>query len=96
MTAALEHQQPSECLEFLDSIAETCGKKARAPHLARFELLKRVGSSNVALRAIMEPVKLMRLYFEQFGNKGCTVGDLRLYLNLLNFEEQSQLLESVS
>ncbi|CAD6234182.1 GSCOCG00007626001-RA-CDS [Cotesia congregata] len=96
LTAALEHQQPSECLEFLDSIAETCGKKARAPHLARFELLKRVGSSNVALRAIMEPVKLMRLYFEQFGNKGCTVGDLRLYLNLLNFEEQSQLLESMN
>ncbi|XP_034949721.1 N-alpha-acetyltransferase 25, NatB auxiliary subunit [Chelonus insularis] len=96
LTAALEHQQPSECLEFLDSVAENCGKKARAPHLARFELLKRISSSETVLRSIMEPVKLMRMYFEKFGNKGCTVGDLRLYLDLLTSAEQLKLLEGIN
>ncbi|XP_011304536.1 N-alpha-acetyltransferase 25, NatB auxiliary subunit [Fopius arisanus] len=96
LTSALEHQKPTECLEFLDKIAETSGKKVRGPQLGRFELLKRCNSVEIHLRDVLEPVKLMRKYFEQFGNKGCIVGDLRLYLDLFTDNERIQLFQEIS
>ncbi|XP_015121596.1 N-alpha-acetyltransferase 25, NatB auxiliary subunit [Diachasma alloeum] len=96
LTSALQHQKPTECLEFLDKIGETSWKKVRGPQLGRFELLKRCTSAEINLREVIDPVKLMRGYFEQFGNKGCIVGDLRLYLDLLSEDERTELFRGIS
>jgi hypothetical protein len=37
----------------------------------------------------------MRQYFKQFGTKGCTVADLKLYLHLLSDADKEELLENV-
>ncbi|KAK0171898.1 hypothetical protein PV328_005290 [Microctonus aethiopoides] len=95
LTAALHYEHPSICLEYLDLTVESCESNARAPHLARFELLKRVGTKDFTLRTLIEPVKLMRQYFESFGHKGCMVSDFKLYLNVLTSEEQLDLLECI-
>lgn len=92
----MHYEHPSICLEYLDLTVESCESNARAPHLARFELLKRVGTKDFTLRTLIEPVKLMRQYFESFGHKGCVVSDFKLYLNVLTSEEQLDLLECVS
>lgn len=95
LLAALKFQKPEECLNFLDKVISTSEKKVRAPYLAKFELLKRTHSGEV-IENCVEPVDLMHQYFSQFGEKGCVVGDLRLYLDLLTPTGKSQLLQKVS
>lgn len=94
LTSALKQQTPSECLEFLNKISTTSARRVRAPLLGRFELLKRIDASD-ELRSKLDTVDLMRQYFVQFGEKGCVVGDLKLYLNVLEPSEQLELLRKV-
>ena len=94
LLAALKFQKPEECLNFLDKVISTSEKKVRAPYLAKFELLKRTHSGEV-IENCVEPVDLMQQYFSQFGEKGCVVGDLRLYLDLLTPTGKSQLLQKI-
>lgn len=90
--AALKFQQPAECLDFFNDIINNSEKKVRAPYMARLELLKGT-STDEELQSSSQPVELMREYFSHFGEKGCVVGDLQLYLNLLSSEAKSELLE---
>jgi len=92
LLAALKFQQPEECLDFFNGIIKTSEKKVRAPYLARLELLKRTRTEE-DLQCSLQPVDLMRQYFSKFGEKGCVVGDLQLYLNLLAPETKLELLE---
>lgn len=92
--AALKFQQPTECLDFLNNIINTSEKKIRAPYLARLDLLERA-YTNEDLQNSLQPVDFMRQYFAQFGEKGCVVGDLRLYLNLLTPKAKFELFEQV-
>lgn len=89
----MEFQQPTECLDFLNNLINTSEKKIRAPYLARLELLERTHDED--LRYSLQPVDFMHQYFSQFGEKGCVVSDLRLYLNLLTSKARSELLEKV-
>jgi len=68
-------------------------KKIRAPYLARLELLKRCQTED--LQCSMTSMNFMHQYFSQFGEKGCVVGDLRLYLNLLKPKSKFELFEKV-
>lgn len=94
LSAALKFQQPTECLDFLNNIINTSEKSIRAPYLARLDLLKRAHISE-DLECSLQPVDFMREYFAQFGEKGCVVGDLRLYLNLLTPKMKIELFEKV-
>lgn len=94
ITAVLNFQQPAECMDYLNDIINTSEKKVRAPYLARLELLKRAYVEG-DLQHNVQSVDLMQQYFAQFGDKACVVGDLRLYLNLLTFENKLELLKKV-
>lgn len=94
LSAALKFQQPTECLDFLNNIINTSEKRIRAPYLARLDLLERA-YINEGLQCSLQPVDFMRQYFAQFGEKGCVVGDLRLYLNLLTSKTKFELFEKV-
>lgn len=95
LIAALKLQKPEECLNFLDTIIAAFEKKFRAPYLAKFELFKLTQDGEV-IENVTEPVDLMYQYFSQFGEKGCVVGDLRLYIHLLTPTGKLQLLQKVS
>ncbi|XP_015610022.1 N-alpha-acetyltransferase 25, NatB auxiliary subunit isoform X2 [Cephus cinctus] len=96
LKASLKHQTPKECLDFLnETAASTQGTKARAPHLARFELLVQIQDSEEAQK-LLDPVQLMRQYFAMFGEKSCVVGDLKLYLNLLTSPSKLNLLQQIN
>lgn len=95
LSMALKFQQSMECLDFLNSIINISEKKNRAPYLARLELLKHT-CTNKNLQCSLQSVNLMHQYFSQFGEKGCVVSDLRLYLNLLTPKEKLELLTKVS
>ncbi|KAL6448145.1 hypothetical protein ACFW04_000276 [Cataglyphis niger] len=94
LSAALKFQQPTECLDFLNNIINTSEKSIRAPYLARLDLLKRAHIDE-DLQCSLQPVDFMREYFTQFGEKGCVVGDLRLYLNLLTSNMKIELFEKI-
>ncbi|EZA56704.1 N-alpha-acetyltransferase 25, NatB auxiliary subunit [Ooceraea biroi] len=94
LLAALKFQQPAECLDFFNNIIKTSEKKVRAPYLARLELIKRTRTDE-DLQCSSQPVDFMRQYFSQFGEKGCVVGDLQLYLDLLTPEAKLELLEKI-
>lgn len=94
LIAALKSETPKSCLEFLNEIVSSRGETARAPRLARFELLKHAHELKIELDSF-DPVDLMRQYFSQFGEKGCVVGDLRLYLHLLKPEQRLELINKV-
>lgn len=91
---ALNFQQPTECLDFLNNIINTSENKIRAPYLARLELLKRTYTDEDT-QYNLQSVDLMHQYFSQFGEKGCVVSDLRLYLNILTPKGKAELLEKV-
>ncbi|XP_029676321.1 N-alpha-acetyltransferase 25, NatB auxiliary subunit [Formica exsecta] len=94
LLAALKFQQPTECLDFLNNIINTSEKSIRAPYLARLDLLKHAHISE-DLQCSLQSVDFMREYFTQFGEKGCVVGDLRLYLNLLTPKMKIELFEKI-
>lgn len=94
LSAALKFQQPTECLDFLNNIINTSEKGIRAPYLARLDLLKRAYNSEDEQYSL-QTVDFMHQYFAQFGEKGCVVGDLRLYLNLLTSKMKFELFEKV-
>lgn len=94
LLAALKFQQPTECLDFLNNIINTSEKKIRAPYLARLDLLERIRDSDDS-QCSLQSVDFMRQYFLQFGEKGCVVNDLRLYLHLLTPKAKLELLEKV-
>lgn len=94
LSAALKFQQPTECLDFLNDIINTTEKGIRAPYLARLDLLKRAYNSE-DVQCSLQTVDFMHQYFVQFGEKGCVVGDLRLYLNLLTSKMKFELFEKV-
>ncbi|KAF7996942.1 hypothetical protein HCN44_002588 [Aphidius gifuensis] len=93
LTSSLNINKPIDCLEFLQKISDKCGKKYRGPQLGIFELIKR--TNNIELLNNIDIIKLMRKYFNQFGNKGCVVGDLRLYLNLLTDNDKLLLINNI-
>ncbi|XP_043260160.1 N-alpha-acetyltransferase 25, NatB auxiliary subunit [Colletes gigas] len=94
LSAALKYQKPEECLDFFNKIINTSERKVRAPYLAKFELLKRTQSKGIIENA-SKPIGLMHKYFSQFGEKGCVVGDLRLYLDLLTPTGRLLLLKQI-
>lgn len=91
---ALKFQQPTECLDFFNDIINMSEKKIRAPYLARLELLKHTCTDEGA-QYNLQSVDLMHQYFSYFGEKGCVVSDLRLYLNILTPKGKMELLERV-
>lgn len=91
---ALKFQQPEECLDFFNDIINMSENKIRAPYLARLELLKRTCTDKDAQYSL-QSVDLMHQYFTQFGEKGCVVSDLRLYLNILTPKGKTELIERV-
>jgi len=93
LSAALKFQRLTECLDFFNHIINMSEKKIRAPYLARLELLKRCETED--LQYSMTSMNFMHQYFSQFGEKGCVVGDLRLYLNLLTPKFKFELFEKV-
>ncbi|KAI4494650.1 hypothetical protein M0804_000851 [Polistes exclamans] len=94
LSAALKFQEPSECLDFLNEIISSSERKVRGPYLARFELLKRIGENDN--NNLMDCVDFMCQYFENFGEKSCIAGDLRLYLHLLTPAGKEQLLNKIA
>ncbi|CAK9820354.1 N-alpha-acetyltransferase 25, NatB auxiliary subunit [Anthophora plagiata] len=94
LVAALKFQKPIECSNFLNKCIIASGKKVRAPYLAKLELLKLTKGGKV-IENVIEPVDLMYQYFSQFGEKGCVVGDLRLYIHLLTSTGKLQLLQKI-
>ncbi|XP_012253045.2 N-alpha-acetyltransferase 25, NatB auxiliary subunit [Athalia rosae] len=92
LVAAVKSEAPQKCLEFLNEIVSGKGKKARAPRLARFELLKHARLLKIELDSY-DPLELMRQYFTQFGEKGCVVRDLELYLHLLESDKRLNLIK---
>ncbi|KAG5344691.1 NAA25 acetyltransferase, partial [Acromyrmex charruanus] len=93
LSAALKFQRLTECLDFFNHIINMSEKKIRAPYLARLELLKRCQTED--LQCSMTSMNFMHQYFSQFGEKGCVVGDLRLYLNLLTPKSKFELFEKI-
>ncbi|XP_024887489.1 N-alpha-acetyltransferase 25, NatB auxiliary subunit [Temnothorax curvispinosus] len=93
LSAALKFQRLTECLDFFNHIINMSEKKIRAPYLARLELLKRCETED--LQYSMTSMNFMHQYFSQFGEKGCVVGDLRLYLNLLTPKSKFELFEKI-
>ncbi|XP_020285803.1 N-alpha-acetyltransferase 25, NatB auxiliary subunit [Pseudomyrmex gracilis] len=94
LSAALKFQKPTECLDFLNNIINTSEKKIRAPYLARLDLLERIRDSEDS-QCSLQSVDFMRQYFLQFGEKGCVVNDLRLYLHILTPKAKLELLEKL-
>lgn len=91
--AALKYQKPEECLDFLNKIISTSEKKVRAPYLAKLELLKRTRTAENVENG--QSVDLMHQYFSKFGEKGCAVEDLRLYLDLLTPTDKLHLVKKI-
>lgn len=81
-------------MDFLNNIINTSEKGIRAPYLARLDLLKRAYNSE-DVQCSLQAVDFMHQYFAHFGEKGCVVGDLRLYLNLLTSKMKFELFEKV-
>lgn len=94
LTAALEFHKPSECMDYLNNIISTCENKVRGPYLAQLELFKRLSKED-NFQTDYKLTDLMYQYFSKFGEKGCIVGDLRLYLHLLTSTEKIKLLQEV-
>ncbi|KAG7208761.1 hypothetical protein KM043_014956 [Ampulex compressa] len=94
LSAALKYQKPADCMDFINKIMSTSERKARAPYLAKFELLKRTRTGEDGSNT-QELVNLMHQCFSELGEKGCIVGDLRLYLNLLSPADRLQLLQTI-
>ncbi|XP_046415416.1 N-alpha-acetyltransferase 25, NatB auxiliary subunit [Neodiprion fabricii] len=94
LAAALKSETPQKCLDLLNEIIATKGEKARAPRLARFELLKHARLLKIELNSL-DSTQLMHQYFTQFGEKGCVVGDLKLYLHLLKPDERLHLIKKL-
>lgn len=93
LKTGLKCQTVVECLQFLDETAGKVEKKLRAPHLARLDLLKRARDSK--LECLLDPVEDMVKYFNQFGSKGCVVGDFKIYLHLLSASDKDLLLQKI-
>ncbi|OXU18145.1 hypothetical protein TSAR_006441 [Trichomalopsis sarcophagae] len=96
LTAGLNCQTATKCYKFLnETITTTFDDKVRAPQLARLELLKRTSEQKLEIEHCAHICDDMRQYFKQFGNKGCIVGDLKLYLHLLSDADKEELLENI-
>ncbi|XP_066597306.1 N-alpha-acetyltransferase 25, NatB auxiliary subunit [Prorops nasuta] len=92
LSAALKIQDPAECLNFFDEMTKISEKENRALYLAKLELLRRTG---IEENDMFKPVNLMVKYFSNFGDKGCAVGDLKVYLNLLSTNGKDELIRKL-
>ncbi|KAL4223710.1 N-alpha-acetyltransferase 25 [Mactra antiquata] len=71
-------------------------RQERGPYLAHLELIKQAQKTICdPCRIYGDPVELLENYYIEFGDKFCCFSDLRAYLDILNTEEQSRLVECI-
>ncbi|KAL3858112.1 hypothetical protein ACJMK2_012723 [Sinanodonta woodiana] len=98
-----ERNEDIDCTEekaiiFINNCVKSCkdDRPLRGPYLAQLELIRQAQNRrNEPDRRFGDPVELLKVYFDLFGDRTCCFSDVKLFLQMLTEAEQSRFIESL-